>query len=124
MEIGVKLGHVLWRKLQPEDLHEADKSLHVISYELLSAERYGLAKTLLQFATKTLKKHSSDSVYRMNLVNLAIAHYYLEEKTETIQLIDQHDWSACEDKFKIAVAVLRDDYKLAEEINAQDWKER
>lgn len=116
LEIGVKLGHVLWRKLQPNHLSEADNSLHLITYELLLAERYGLAKTLLQFATDTLKKHSSDSIRRMNLVNLAIAHYYLGEKSETIQLLDAHDWSACEDKFKLAVAVLRDDYQDAEKL--------
>lgn len=116
LEIGVKLGHVLWRKLQPDDLSEADKSLHGITYNLLLAERYELAKTLLLFATNTLKKHSFDKIRRMNLVNLAIAHYYLGEKPETIKLLDAHDWSACEDKFKLAVSVLRDDYGDAEKL--------
>lgn len=122
LEIGVKLGHVFWRKLQPDHLPEADKSLHLITYDLLSAEKYGLAKTLLQFATNTLKKHSSDSIRRMNLVNLAIAHYYLDEKSEVIQLIDSQDWSACGDKFKLAVAVLRDDYRDAEKLMQQIGK--
>jgi hypothetical protein len=116
MEIGVKLAHVLWRKLQPDDLSQADRSLHRIAYDLLLAEKYGLAKTLLHFATHVLKKHSSDIIRRMNLVNLAIAHYYLGEKPEAIQLLDAHDWSACEDKFKLAVAVLRDDYQGAEKL--------
>lgn len=116
LEVGIKLGHVLWRKLQSDDLLGADTSLHRITYDLLSAEEYGLTKTLLQFATNTLKKYSSDNIRRINLVNLAIAHYYLGEKPEAIQLLDAHDWSACEDKFKLAVAVLRDDYQGAEKL--------
>jgi len=114
MEIGVKLGHVLWRKLQPNHLSAADESLHLISYDLLADEKYKLAKTLLQFATDTLKKHSSDSIRRMNLINLAIVHYYTDKKEEAARILDSQDWSACEDKFKLAVSVLRDNYPEAE----------
>ncbi len=116
LEIGVKLGHVLWRKLQPNQLAAADNSLHRITYDLLLDEKYLLAKTLLHFASNILKKHSSESMHRMNLINLAIAHYHLDEKPKANQLIDSQDWSACEDKFKLAVAVLRDDYPGAEKL--------
>jgi len=115
LEVGVKLGHVLWRKFSPNQLSDADKSLHQISYDLLVDEKYKLSKKLLQFATDTLKKHSSDSIRRMNLINLAIAHYYTGEKSMTSKILDTQDWSACEDKFKLAVAVLRNDYPTAEE---------
>ncbi len=116
LEIGVKLGHVLWRKLQPDSLEKADMALHNTTFDLLLDERYSLAKTLLQFVTMTLKKHSSEEVKRMNLINLAIAHYCLGEKEDTISLLDGNDWSACTDKFKLAVAVLHDDYTKATNI--------
>jgi len=116
LEIGVKLGHVLWRKLQPDKLNEADKSLHFTAYGLLLDEKYSLSRTLLQFAVNTLKKHSSESIRRMNLINLAISHYYLDNKPEALALLDSQDWSACEDKFKLAVAVLRDEYEIAEKL--------
>ena len=122
MEIGIKLGHVLWRKLQPNQLGAADESLHLISYDLLVDEKYKLAKTLLQFATDTLKKHSSDSIRRMNLINLAIAHYYTGKKETASKILDSQDWSACEDKFKLAVSVLRDNYSEAEKVMKKIWK--
>jgi hypothetical protein len=34
-EIGVKLAHVLWRKLFPENREAADQELAVLSFELL-----------------------------------------------------------------------------------------
>jgi len=116
LEVGVKLGHVLWRKLQPDGLERADQSLQNITYDLLVAEKYSLAKTLLEFATNVLKKHSSDRIRRVHIVNLAIAHYFLGEKPEAVRLLDTHDWSACEDQYKLAVSVLRDDYQEAEKL--------
>jgi hypothetical protein len=39
-EIGVKLGHVLWRKLNSKNLEEADRNYTEITYNLISNERY------------------------------------------------------------------------------------
>jgi len=116
LEIGVKLGHVLWRKLQSDQLEQADLALHLTTYDFLLEERYSLAKTLLHFAANSLKKHSSEEIRRMLFVNLAIAHYYLGEKQEAHKILDSHDWTACTDKFKLAVAVLHDNFKDAENI--------
>lgn len=107
LEVGVKLGHVLWRKLQPDTLENADNALHVTTYEFLSEERYPLVKVLLSFAIDTLKKQPSDQIRRLNLINLAIAQYFSGEKDAARKLIASQDWSACEDKFKLAVAVLQ-----------------
>ena len=113
LEIGIKLGHVLWRKLQPDNIEEADNSLHATTFDFLSDEKYALAKILLQFAVNTLKKHSSDNIRRIHLINLAIAHYKLGEKQEALNLLNSQDWSACTYKFKLAVAVLQDKYEDA-----------
>lgn len=107
LEVGVKLGHVLWRKLQPDMLVNADEALHITTYEFLSEERYPLVKLLLSFAVDTLKKQASDQIRRLNLINLAIAQYFSGEKDVARKLIASQDWSACEDKFKLAVAVLQ-----------------
>ena len=32
LEVGVKLGHVLWRKLKPDQLQEADQQLHLTTF--------------------------------------------------------------------------------------------
>jgi hypothetical protein len=60
-EVGVKLAQVLWRKLIPEELEDADTNLNQVCYEVLVAGNNKLAIKLLDFATMTLKKHSSES---------------------------------------------------------------
>lgn len=110
MEIGIKLGHVLWRKLQPGDLEEADGALHDATFDFLCEERYALTKTLLLFAVGTLKKQASEHIRCINLVNLAIAQNFSGERDKALELLKGVDWSASEDKFKLAVAVLEHRY--------------
>lgn len=114
-ELGVKLGHVLWRKLQPEKLEEADDHLNTLAFDLLADTRYELANTLLEFACKTLKKHSSDIARRVFIINHCIALKNLK-KPEYIALLDKEDWSACRDDFVLAVSVLKDDFDLASKL--------
>lgn len=110
LEIGVKLGHVLWRKLQPDRLKEADRALHMAAYDVLAEERYTLAKVLLHFAVDTLKKQSSEDIRCMNMINLAIAHNFSGEREQALAILKTKDWSASEEKFKLAVAVLEHRY--------------
>jgi hypothetical protein len=113
LEIGIKLGHVLWRKLQPDLLSEADKALHIATYDLLYEERYELTKTLLNFAVDTLKKKSSEQIGCCNLINLAIAQNFSGERHKALATLKSYDWSATEAKFKLAVAVLEHRYNDA-----------
>jgi hypothetical protein len=106
-EIGVKLGHVLWRKLCPDEIEGADKHLNEICFALLSEEIYDLAKTLLRFATNTLKKHASDVDRRVFIINYAIALKHLKDDGYK-KLLEKEDWSACTPVFQMAVAVLND----------------
>jgi hypothetical protein len=106
LEIGVKLGHVLWRKLQPDNLSDADIALHHATYDFLVEERYALTKTLLNFAVKTPIIKSSEEIKCFNLINLAIAQNFSAERTQALATLKSHDWSASEDRFKLAVAVL------------------
>jgi len=110
LEIGIKLGHVLWRKLQPNDMDAADKALQDTGYELLAEERYELAKMILRFAANTLKNVSSDQVRRMNLINLCSAHKFSGDQETCNSLLDSEDWSACGPEFHLAVAVHKDNF--------------
>ena len=114
-EIGVKLGQVLWRKLVPNDIAIADSNFNDICYELIVDENYSLAKKLLQFAV-SIKKYSSDEIHRQLLVNLAQAYRWSGEIDRCNQLIGETDWSACADKFKLAISVLKDDFTDAKKI--------
>jgi len=85
-EIAVKLSQVLWRKLFSDEIAMADGSLNEIGFSLLQDEEFVLAKRLFEFATQTLKKHSSSLQRRIFVVNRAIAERYggSREKCEVI----------------------------------------
>ena len=109
-EIAVKLAQVLWRKVAPDALDEADSSMMQVSYDLLMEERYQLATRLLEFGTKELKKHSSDEIKRILVVNCAQAYKWSGDSERCRSLLGELDWSACGPKFRLAVAVLVDDF--------------
>lgn len=112
-EIGVKLGHVLWRKLCPEQRKAADGNLSEVCYALLQESKYRLAKELLGFAVVGLKKYSTDEVRRIFIINYAQAHKWMDDQKGCLTTLDAEDWTACDDKFQIALAVLKDDFDTA-----------
>jgi len=111
-EIGVKLAHVIWRKLSPDQIETADTNLNSITYELLSIRRYRLAHNLSLFGTSTLKNHSSALNRRMLLINRAIAAKFGKIETDTSPL-GLEDWSDCGLPFKLAISVLDDEFDEA-----------
>jgi hypothetical protein len=112
-EIGIKLAHVLWRKLHANEIEEADKTLNQICYDYLVDEEYDLALIILNFATCTLKKWSNEEYRRMLIINLAIAYKWLNQDDKCLETLGGEDWSASALKFHLAVAVLRDRFNEA-----------
>ena len=111
-EIGCTLGHVLWRKLMPEELEDSDDDLIDVSYTLMTEQRYDLAARLLDFAAR-LKKYSSDECRRILVVNRALVTKLRGDQTRAIALMDAEDWSATGDKFVLANAAIRENVKDA-----------
>lgn len=112
IEIGFKLGHVVWRRIAPDDLEKADNSLIRTTYELIENEKYELAECLLRFAVN-MKKFSSDGNRRIFIVNLAQTYKWLGKSEECEALLDRDDWTAASAQFKICIDVLRDDFEGA-----------
>ncbi|TWU44490.1 hypothetical protein [Rubripirellula reticaptiva] len=117
-EIGVKLAHVIWRKLSPDQLEESDASLNQVCYELLQFRRFRLAHNILHFATEDLKKHNSALNRRMLIVNRAIAAKFGKIESDPSPL-ELEDWSDCGLPFRLALAVLSDQFDLACDIMRQ-----
>ena len=111
-EVGVKLGIVVWRKLMKGN-KKADYYLNTICYDLIKQEKYDMAKTMLHFATETIKDAANDEVRRMFIINYALAHYLSGDKKACIKILGREDWTASATMFKLAEAVLKEDYKLA-----------
>jgi hypothetical protein len=114
-ELGVKLAHTIWRKLAPDQMEQSDIALNEVCFQLLDAERYELAHTLLVFGTDGQKKHSSALHRRMMVINRAIAVKFGEIQHHGDPL-DSEDWSDCGLPFALAIAVLRDQFDEACEI--------
>ena len=112
-EIGVKLGQVLWRKVQPEKIEAADEALIGVTFDLLVLREYALAQTLLVFATEILPRHASAENMLICKVNLAIAYKWQGKGEDCSRILDSVDWSPLSDKFRLAAAVLRDDFNSA-----------
>jgi len=107
-EIGVKLCHVLWRKFAEKERQKADSALNNLGYSLIYAGAYDIAESLLTFGSKVFKKHSSESARRMMIVNLANAVRLQGRREEAARILDNEDWSAVDDNFKICVAAVRE----------------
>lgn len=133
-EVAVMLGQTLWRKLIPEELEEADNQLHRLIFEFLEMEHWHNALSLSKFFM-SLPKISSDQIDRINTVNYAIALRAVGKKESSISILDKKDWSATTHDFRLAYAVLTDDYddakshmlkigksgELLDEFSYHDW---
>jgi len=115
-EVGVKLAHVLWRKVQPKELEEADSNLISVGYHLLSEERFELARKVLDFSTTTLRTFASEQNRLMLVVNQAQAYKWSGNMDKAKDILSHEDWSTRSDDFQLAEAVLLDDFDRANEI--------
>ncbi|HNW55674.1 MAG TPA: hypothetical protein PKN62_01175 [bacterium] len=114
-ELSVKLTHTLWRKLLNSELEQADNELNSLCFNLIEDESFALADNLLAFAleNKNIFNEASRSVY---IINAALSKYLQNDKQKAQDILNQKDWSASSDSYKLAHAILNDNYKKACEI--------
>jgi hypothetical protein len=112
-EVGIKLAHVLWRKLFPAQMERADNNLIEIAYDLIDRNDYALAIALLSFAVNELKKHSDEAKRLVFVVNLAQAYKWHGASDKCQIILEQEDWSAKGEEFKLSESVLRMDWARA-----------
>lgn len=111
-EISVKLTHTLWRKFIPNDLENADEKLNDICFDLINDKSYNLAETLLQFASEQNKK-SNDTNGSIFMINLALSKHLSNKQDEARKILEEKDWSAYGNIFKLAVEIINKNYKKA-----------
>lgn len=112
-EIGIKLSHVVWRKLLKDDLDQIDANLNDVTLDLIEKREYKLAISVLEFFTQTSMAHSCDAEYRVMLINLAQSYKWDHQDDRCLELLGKHDWSSSQDKFRLAVAVLKSEWDVA-----------
>jgi hypothetical protein len=114
-EVTIKLGQTLWRKTQPEDLEEADDHLSEVIYDYLHEKDWNKAICFGEFSMN-LPSISSDLMSKVNVTNLSIAHKMSGNEEEANRILSAVDWSASINDFKLAHAVLTDDFLEAKEL--------
>lgn len=112
IEVAVKLGQTLWRKLLPDDLEACDEHLQEVIYDALVFKQWRRAEVLANFAVNQ-RTVFNDVNRRIAIINLAIALKNLGRRAEMETLIGKTDWSATIGEFKLAQAVLLDRFDEA-----------
>jgi hypothetical protein len=112
VEIGVKLAHVLWRKLKPDEMKTADGNLNNVCLDLIRDEKYTLAQNLLDFAVQ-YKKFGDESIRRIFVLNRAQAYKWAGDNKKAREILESEDWKASNEKFQLGHAVLKDDFNSA-----------
>ncbi|MBL8166844.1 MAG: hypothetical protein JNJ50_01740 [Acidobacteria bacterium] len=72
LKVAVMLGHALWRKVVPDEMEYADKSLNDFIFELLQLRRWKKAQMIGEFAVG-LPKVSNPILKRLLVVNGFVA---------------------------------------------------
>jgi hypothetical protein len=115
IEGAVKLGQTLWRRLLPEELSRADAHLNDILYTFLEVENWNRAMVFGEFAAGQ-PKASTDLRRKMFLVNYAIALKFGGREDKARDILANIDWTAASNDFKLAQAVILEQYDAAAEI--------
>jgi hypothetical protein len=111
---GLMLGYTLWMKVVPADKETIHHSLNNTLYRELGRARWKFVSSLKAFAlSDPMCKGISDMHRRIRLVNIAIAAKFSKDEATCASLLGSIDWSASVRDFKLAVAVLKDDFEEA-----------
>lgn len=113
--VAVMLGQTLWRKTKPEEIDNADSHLNSLVFDFLHLENWPKGILLSKFAL-SLPKVSSEEMERIFTINYAIALEGIDKPKAVKTILDKKDWSATSYDFKIAYAVLTNNYNEACEI--------
>ncbi|MDL1989052.1 MAG: hypothetical protein LWX08_15710 [Deltaproteobacteria bacterium] len=115
IEVILKLGQTIWRKLLPQELEEADKQLISIQYDFLRQSDWRCAIMAGDYAV-SLPNYASTVNSIILMINHIIALKNCKLDDQVNKLLDSQDWSALCNDFRIAEKVLREDYDAALDI--------
>ncbi len=90
---------------------KSDRNIIAVTFELIQKREHDIAIRILDFFTRKQIKHATDSNRRIMVINRAQAHRWSGNPKQCYEILDTEDWSSCEDRFKLGVAALREDFK-------------
>ena len=84
-----------------------------VTFRLMQSKRYDVGCTLLDFARTELKRHASEWHELVFTVNSAQCYRWAGKKERCAEIMASLDWSAKSDEFRLARAVLAEDWEDA-----------
>lgn len=116
--IGMKIAQVILRKLFTETGDRKANDLLLINQQLASLKisrwwRVVELGNMMDTEKELRESILSDQMRRIMAVNQAQALKWDGKDSECNRLLEQYDWSSVGNEFKLAEAVLRDDWKRA-----------
>jgi hypothetical protein len=115
VELGVKLGIVMWNKLE-KDPENINRFLISVTFEMICNEYYKPAVAIQEFFLKPPLKPKNARDLTMININLAQSYKWSGQADKCKQILDGQDWSALSDIFLLARAVLTDNFVEASSI--------
>ncbi|OHB57240.1 MAG: hypothetical protein A2Y12_16750 [Planctomycetes bacterium GWF2_42_9] len=107
LELGNKLGFILWKKFLPLGGHEY--FFNCLAVELIKCGNYNLAMNYLDFMMG-LKPEPSGQNLLMMKINKAQCLKWQKKEEEAKQIFESIDWSPLSTEYKLVHCVLLDDY--------------
>ncbi|MDH3353123.1 MAG: hypothetical protein OEL87_01630 [Nanoarchaeota archaeon] len=114
-ELGLRISQAAYRRLFPEELEAADRSINELAIKFLNSGDYNLAEVVCGFylgIPDKLRSKNNEFNY-FAIINRAIAQKFAGEKFED-GLQGVH-WQAFHPKYALALHVLHDEYEKAGE---------
>ncbi|HEX3642454.1 MAG TPA: hypothetical protein VHV10_14275, partial [Ktedonobacteraceae bacterium] len=115
-EIGLKVGYFLWCNAVPEQATKANAALQEFTFSLIQAQRYKLARRLLQFANTSAYKYADENNRHVFLINGALAAYLDGDRKECNRIVASTDWSTTFPVLELASLVLTEQFNAAAEL--------
>jgi len=122
MSLTMELGQVLWRKMFPEEVKEANDMLHKLVFNALEDEDWRRAACFGEFSIQKRNK-APETQYLLNLINYAIALSFSDKQKTAEEVLSLIDWSARSPDFRLAACVIKKEYVEAGELMKRIGKE-
>ena len=109
------LGFVVWHKIRKQEGEELIDYLSDVCYNLIKEGHYDLAIVMIDFAldNKSFRNHINQASHIIFLVNKALSYHLKDMQKECLAIVDKIDLSAAEPVYKLAAAILKEDYDQA-----------
>lgn len=109
LEFSILMFLQFWRKKLPDKRDEAFSIVNDIIFSLIENRRYRAAQWIGEFMKSLKGAKIPEATLRMIIVNLASAYLHNKDEASCNKVLEEFDWSACSDNYKICVAALQKD---------------